>query len=637
MHHQGQHHNPHDPHQQQHQQRNTFFDNTGFRASRQEDATAVDNGSNDNSNASRRADNAQQNGVGSGLSGGNGIGRRSGGGGGIVDRFLWTGGGATVTPGVLVDDPAASVVDGMVESQSGDDGADVGGEFDPQADCRPGGGVAGIDPHHSGQQAGVTGVPTCKGGAAGGSPTSFFWRDVGEPVNVNTTYPWDMQLPNPAPPLALPHASSLCLRGGGGPQEPTLSRLPARGSGGSSFCDHSSGEGLDMIHSGRGGPGAGSCVTHGVSGCSENSAAYGGAMRWGSGGSQSTSDTCFTWGLANGGGSADTGYPMASRHIDDGRRCGPGGIQSSCDPLDIGLPPPPPQLGSRASCGLDMMVPGTCLSGPGPNRFTTTDLHHSLGSVSVPYRVETGCTQRAAAAAFGLSGEACGSGGNGGSRVKRTRDVNWGGGAAAFPSEMTDGSPSHKQQSRLVPAIGGSLSGAGHHSHVASNGGGSSGGTASSGSTRKTPASSRKCRQEGECFSRERRSLLVLPPNVRQLLAYYVTNRNPSPLRHRPSSDLKAINACLSIFGTNYRSSFSGTLLQKTNSGCQSHPNFGMEGERRALYCAKHKLPGMINVKAPRCQDPQCNINPVYGHQGDPRATFCLTHKTPEMVDVKNR
>ncbi|CAN0563767.1 unnamed protein product, partial [Ectocarpus sp. 12 AP-2014] len=71
--------------------------------------------------------------------------------------------------------------------------------------------------------------------------------------------------------------------------------------------------------------------------------------------------------------------------------------------------------------------------------------------------------------------------------------------------------------------------------------------------------------------------------------------------------------------------------------GCQSHPNFGIEGDRRAVYCAKHKLPGMVNVKAPRCREPGCTRNPVYGHAGDPRATFCLSHKSPLMVDVKNR
>lgn len=44
----------------------------------------------------------------------------------------------------------------------------------------------------------------------------------------------------------------------------------------------------------------------------------------------------------------------------------------------------------------------------------------------------------------------------------------------------------------------------------------------------------------------------------------------------------------------------SGDTAIKT--GCQSHPNFGIEGDRRAVYCAKHKLPGMVNVKAPRCR-----------------------------------
>eukprot|EP00752_Nemacystus_decipiens_P008514 g7603.t1 len=73
------------------------------------------------------------------------------------------------------------------------------------------------------------------------------------------------------------------------------------------------------------------------------------------------------------------------------------------------------------------------------------------------------------------------------------------------------------------------------------------------------------------------------------------------------------------------------------DESCNSHPNFGIEGDRKAVYCAKHKLPGMVNVKAPRCREPGCTRNPVYGNPGDPRATFCLSHKSPSMVDVKNR
>ncbi|CAM9845388.1 unnamed protein product, partial [Choristocarpus tenellus] len=74
------------------------------------------------------------------------------------------------------------------------------------------------------------------------------------------------------------------------------------------------------------------------------------------------------------------------------------------------------------------------------------------------------------------------------------------------------------------------------------------------------------------------------------------------------------------------------------HGGCNRHPNFGLDSNRRAHYCAAHKLPGMVNVKAPRCRHPGgCGRNPVYGHAGDTRATFCVAHKSPSMRDIKNR
>ena len=80
-----------------------------------------------------------------------------------------------------VSDVAGGGANGGGTGVGNDDGG-VGVEFDPQGDCRP---------VHTGQV------------APGGSPTSW-WRDVPEPVV--STFPWDLQLPNPAPPLALSHA-----------------------------------------------------------------------------------------------------------------------------------------------------------------------------------------------------------------------------------------------------------------------------------------------------------------------------------------------------------------------------------------------------------------------------------------------
>ncbi|CAM9982529.1 unnamed protein product, partial [Ectocarpus sp. 12 AP-2014] len=88
-------------------------------------------------------------------------------------------------------------------SIGGGDPGDVGSvEFDPQADCR----APVVDPHHHQQHQHQVSVTS----TAGGSPTSW-WRDAPEPVV--STFPWDLQLPNPAPPLAL---SSHNVGSGGG-------------------------------------------------------------------------------------------------------------------------------------------------------------------------------------------------------------------------------------------------------------------------------------------------------------------------------------------------------------------------------------------------------------------------------------
>ncbi|CAN0359158.1 unnamed protein product, partial [Ectocarpus sp. 8 AP-2014] len=88
-------------------------------------------------------------------------------------------------------------------SIGGGDPGDVGSvEFDPQADCR----APVVDPHHHPQHQHQVSVTS----TAGGSPTSW-WRDAPEPVV--STFPWDLQLPNPAPPLAL---SSHNVGSGGG-------------------------------------------------------------------------------------------------------------------------------------------------------------------------------------------------------------------------------------------------------------------------------------------------------------------------------------------------------------------------------------------------------------------------------------
>lgn len=47
------------------------------------------------------------------------------------------------------------------------------------------------------------------------------------------------------------------------------------------------------------------------------------------------------------------------------------------------------------------------------------------------------------------------------------------------------------------------------------------------------------------------------------------------------------------------------------------------QGDRRASYCAEHKLLGMINVASRRCQHPGCLRHPNFGFPGDRRASYC--------------
>ncbi len=42
--------------------------------------------------------------------------------------------------------------------------------------------------------------------------------------------------------------------------------------------------------------------------------------------------------------------------------------------------------------------------------------------------------------------------------------------------------------------------------------------------------------------------------------------------------------------------------------GCNTQPVYNFKNETRGLYCFKHKIEGMIDIKSPRCQYKDCNI-----------------------------
>ena len=71
--------------------------------------------------------------------------------------------------------------------------------------------------------------------------------------------------------------------------------------------------------------------------------------------------------------------------------------------------------------------------------------------------------------------------------------------------------------------------------------------------------------------------------------------------------------------------------------GCKTIPVYNIEGESTAIYCAIHKLDNMINVKDKKCMHPGCKTQPTYNIEGESTVLYCVTHKTDGMVDVKHK
>jgi hypothetical protein len=70
------------------------------------------------------------------------------------------------------------------------------------------------------------------------------------------------------------------------------------------------------------------------------------------------------------------------------------------------------------------------------------------------------------------------------------------------------------------------------------------------------------------------------------------------------------------------------------HDNCGSLPTYNLPCEKNGIYCAKHKLSGMIDVKHRKCID--CGILPSFNLKGNQIPLYCLTHKKEGMVNVVN-
>jgi hypothetical protein len=76
-------------------------------------------------------------------------------------------------------------------------------------------------------------------------------------------------------------------------------------------------------------------------------------------------------------------------------------------------------------------------------------------------------------------------------------------------------------------------------------------------------------------------------------------------------------------------------VISKTCIDCNKQPAFNIERSKTALYCFKHKKEGMVNVISKTCLE--CKTQPYYNKEGERNRLYCATHKKEGMVNVKNK
>ena len=70
--------------------------------------------------------------------------------------------------------------------------------------------------------------------------------------------------------------------------------------------------------------------------------------------------------------------------------------------------------------------------------------------------------------------------------------------------------------------------------------------------------------------------------------------------------------------------------------GCKKWPSFNVPGAKSGIVCGSHRLEGMVDVRSKKCEHPGCTRQPKFNIPSDRTGRFCSHHKEAGMVDVKN-
>jgi hypothetical protein len=69
--------------------------------------------------------------------------------------------------------------------------------------------------------------------------------------------------------------------------------------------------------------------------------------------------------------------------------------------------------------------------------------------------------------------------------------------------------------------------------------------------------------------------------------------------------------------------------------GCSKNPTFNYSGEKKGIYCGRHKKDDMQDVLSKRCQENGCNtLKPSFNYSDKKIGIYCAKHKKENMFDV---
>jgi hypothetical protein len=71
--------------------------------------------------------------------------------------------------------------------------------------------------------------------------------------------------------------------------------------------------------------------------------------------------------------------------------------------------------------------------------------------------------------------------------------------------------------------------------------------------------------------------------------------------------------------------------------GCSTRSCYNFAGEKRGIYCNKHRLVGMIDVKSKTCIYDGCSTQSYYNFAGEKRGIYCNKHRLVSMINVKRK